>query len=185
MEITQVRSQLLCRDDADHERGEAFHWASRLELRLHHTRRETSSNESFKAVRRILRRAGIACSLGIRGIRDCGECLAKNIAPHTEGFTFARHAEIHFPIVCVGMLAAEIHATLGRLQPLGALCHRIVKGSEYPSRPPLEPDALVGIHDGPIPIQTRHDSAVFVVQTVPQPERNDIVEKGVAILGGE
>jgi hypothetical protein len=46
----------------------------------------------------------------------------------------------------------------------------------------LEPYALVGIHDGPILIQTCHHSAVLVVQAVPQPERNDIVEKGIAIL---
>ena len=74
------------------------------------------------------------------------------------------------------MRPQEFHATPRSLKPLGTLLHGVIQRAEHPAGAALKPHAFVRVEQRSIAIERGEHSAVLAIQTVPEPERNYVIQ---------
>jgi len=119
---------------------------------------------------------GILRILGRQAVlrhRDGGEALGEHIPALLHRLAVGRHRKIHVPVLVETMRLDEVDGRRRRVQALLASKPDRRQGSDIPP-PPLEPDGLRGVHQGSVAVQAGENAAVFLVQTILQPERKDV-----------
>ena len=106
---------------------------------------------------------------------DC-EGVGENIVGLYEGMTFAVEGEIPVELAIVAILFQKFCALDGRVEPLLALLHLIIKRGKHPYLAALQPNEFVGVEDGAIALKAGEISAILEVLRLLQPEGHDLVQ---------
>ena len=116
------------------------------------------------------------------GMADGGEALGEDVAAHAQGLALAGNGEVELARGGAALVAQEADAGEVGLQPLGAALDGVVQHPEGPRGAALEPDGLVGVDQLAAPAEGGEHAAVLAVETVAEPERQDVAKKPVAVL---
>ena len=180
--VAQRLAQDLGGRDGDHQRADALARARRLVgLGRDHPRRGRVAEEQLEQVACLRGGFFVAGRLRVRGQPNRRERLSEHVPPLPHGSPFAGHVEEHPPVRIEAMLADEVRAVGGQLQPLIALLDRVVQRREQPGEPPLLPEPLVGVDHRPVAVERHHEPAALAVHAVLRPERQHVGQQPVAI----
>ena len=123
----------------------------------------------FLGVTLVTRRQGV-----FRHGDGC-ESLGKHVATLAQRTAVGCHGKIHVAVVVEAIFLDEIEGFLRCVEPFGTFFHIIIRVRAREGETTLKPDGLRRVHQASVAIQTGVNAAIFVVKSVFQPKRHDVL----------